>query len=103
MVIILFFFGYQKWRAHEVQRLLSFINNGWLIFSLYPLLGMRGATLSLGVSEWAFGRLLFLGYWNKAPGILGALTSTATLHSYGHHDSLYAPSAGKGPLVGFRP
>src|SRR6478672_9213016 len=78
MVIIFFFFGYQKWFAYEVDRLIPFISNGPLIFWLYPLLGMRGATLFLGVSEWIFGTLLFLGFWNKKLGILGALGSTAT-------------------------
>jgi uncharacterized membrane protein YkgB len=78
MVIIFFFFGYQKWFAYEVDRLIPFISNGPLIFWLYPLLGMRGATLFLGASEWTFGTLLFLGFWNKKLGILGALGSTAT-------------------------
>jgi uncharacterized membrane protein YkgB len=78
MVIIFFFFGYQKWFGYEVQRLIPFISNGPLIFWLYPLLGRRGATLFLGLSEWTFGTLLFLGFWNKTLGILGALGSTAT-------------------------
>jgi uncharacterized membrane protein YkgB len=39
---------------------------------------MRGATLFLGASEWTFGTLLFLGFWSKPLGILGALGSTAT-------------------------
>ena len=78
MVIIFFFFGYQKWFAYEVDRLIPFISNGPLIFWLYPALGMRGATLFLGVSEWTFGTLLFIGFWNKRLGILGALGSTAT-------------------------
>ncbi len=78
MVIIFFFFGYQKWFAYEVDRLIPFISNGPLIFWLYPLLGMRGATLFLGASEWTFGTLLFLGFWNKRLGILGALGSIAT-------------------------
>ena len=78
IVIIFFFFGYQKWFAYEVDRLIPFISNGPLIFWLYPLLGMRGATLFLGVSEWTFGTLLFLGFWNKRLGILGALGSIAT-------------------------
>jgi uncharacterized membrane protein YkgB len=78
MVIIFFFFGYQKWFAYEVNRLIPFISNGPLIFWLYPALGMRGATLFLGISEWTFGTLLFIGFWNKRLGILGALGSTAT-------------------------
>ena len=78
MVVIFFFFGYQKWFAYEVDRLIPFISNGPLIFWLYPLLGMRGATLFLGVSEWTFGTLLLLGFWNKRLGILGAVGSIAT-------------------------
>ena len=78
MVIIFFFFGYQKWFAYEVERLIPYISNGPLIFWLYPAFGMRGATLFLGVSEWTFGTLLFLGFWNKNLGILGALGSSIT-------------------------
>ena len=78
MVIIFFFFGYQKWFAYEVERLIPYISNGPLIFWLYPALGMRGATRFLGVSEWTFGTLLFLGFWNRKLGILGALGSSAT-------------------------
>jgi uncharacterized membrane protein YkgB len=78
MVIIFFFFGYQKWFAYEVERLTPYISNGPLIFWLYPAFGMRGATLFLGTSEWTFGTLLFLGFWNKTLGILGALGSTTT-------------------------
>jgi hypothetical protein len=65
MVIIFFFFGYQKWWAYEAERLIPYISNGPLIFWLYPAFGMRGATWFLGVSEWTFGTLLFLGFWNK--------------------------------------
>ena len=78
MVIIFFFFGYQKWWAYEAERLIPYISNGPLIFWLHPLFGIRGATLFLGVSEWTFGTLLFLGFWNKKLGILGALGSSVT-------------------------
>src|ERR1700751_1328491 len=73
MVIIFFFFGYQKWWAYEAERLIPYISNGPLIFWLYPAFGMRGATWFLGASEWTFGLLLFLGFWNKRLGVLGAL------------------------------
>jgi uncharacterized membrane protein YkgB len=78
MVLIFFFFGYQKWFQYEVERLIPYISNGPLIFWLYPALGMRGATWFLGASEWTFGTLLLLGFWNKKLGILGALGSTIT-------------------------
>ena len=78
MVIIFLFFGYQKWFAYEAQVLIPYISNGPLIFWLHPLFGIRGATWFLGVSEWSFGTLLFLGFWNKRLGILGALGSSIT-------------------------
>src|SRR6266849_6643299 len=70
MVIIFLFFGYQKWWEYEAQALIPYISNGPLIFWLYPVLGIRGATWFLGASEWTFGTLLFLGFWNKKLGIL---------------------------------
>ena len=73
MVIIFFFFGYQKWFEYEAQALLPYISNGPLIFWMYPVFGIRAATYFLGVSEWLFGALIFLGFWNKRLGILGAL------------------------------
>jgi uncharacterized membrane protein YkgB len=78
MVIIFLFFGYQKWFAYEAQTLIPYISNGPLIFWLYPVFGIRGASWFLGVSEWLFGTLLFLGFWNRKIGILGALGSVAT-------------------------
>jgi uncharacterized membrane protein YkgB len=78
MVIVFLFFGYQKWFAYEAERLIPYISHGPLIFWLYPVFGVRGASWFLGVSEWTFGTLLFLGFWDKRAGILGALGSTAT-------------------------
>jgi uncharacterized membrane protein YkgB len=78
MVIVFLFFGYQKWFAYEAERLIPYISNGPLIFWLYPVFGVRGASWFLGVSEWTFGTLLFLGFWDKRAGILGALGSTET-------------------------
>ena len=78
MVIIFAFFGYQKWFEYEFERLVPFISNGPLIFWLYPVFGHGGASWFLGAAEWTFGTLLFLGFWDKRAGILGALGSTAT-------------------------
>jgi uncharacterized membrane protein YkgB len=78
MVLIFAAFGYQKWFAYEAQVLIPYISNGPLIFWLYPAFGIRGASWFLGCSEWLFGALLFLGFWNKRLGILGAIGSTGT-------------------------
>jgi len=78
MVLIFLSFGYQKWFEYEAQVLIPYISNGPLIFWLYPAFGVRGASWFLGVSEWLFGALLFLGFWDKRLGILGAIGSTFT-------------------------
>ncbi len=78
MVVIFLFFGYQKWFEYEAKVLIPYISNGPLIFWLYPVFGIRGASWFLGVSEWLFGTLLFIGFWNKRLGILGAIGSIAT-------------------------
>src|SRR5258705_7859061 len=75
MVIIFLFFGYQKWFDYEAQALLPYIGHGPLIFWMYAVFGIRGATYFLGIGEWLFGTPLFPGYWNKRLGILGALCS----------------------------
>ena len=78
MVIIYFFFGYQKWFDYEAQGLIPFFTHGPLIFWMYPVFGMKVSAYLLGVSEWMFGALLLAGFWNKKLGVLGALGSVAT-------------------------
>lgn len=78
MALIFLMFGYQKWFEYEAKVLVPFISNGPLIWWLYPVFGVRGATYFLGASEWTFGLLIFAGFWSKRLGILGALGSIAT-------------------------
>ena len=78
MVIIFLFFGYQKWFEYEAQVLIPYISHGPLIFWMYPAFGVRGASWFLGAAEWSFCTLLFLGFWNKRLGILGALGACAS-------------------------
>jgi uncharacterized membrane protein YkgB len=78
LVLIFLFFGYQKWFEYEAQALVPYISHGPLIFWMYPVFGLHGATWFLGVSEWLFGALLFAGFWNKSLGILGALGAIGT-------------------------
>jgi uncharacterized membrane protein YkgB len=103
MVIIFLFFGYQKWFHYEAQALIPYISHGPLISWMYPVFGVRGATWFLGVSEWSFGALLFLGFWNKKLGILGALGSCfsfiATITIIPFIPNGWAPSAGGFPAM----
>jgi uncharacterized membrane protein YkgB len=103
MVIVFLFFGYQKWFEYEAQALIPYISHGPLIFWLYPVFGVRGATWFLGVAEWAFGALLFAGFWNKKLAILGALGSCfsfiATVTIIPFIPNGWAPSAGGFPAM----
>src|SRR6478735_5539162 len=103
IVIIFLLFGYQKWFDYEAQVLIPYISNGPLISWMYPVFGIRGACWFLGVSEWAFGMLLFLGFWNKRLGILGALGSCfsfiATITIIPFIPNGWAPSAGGFPAM----
>src|SRR5689334_18772907 len=78
MVLIFLLFGYQKWFEYEAQVLIPFISNGPLISWMYPVFGVRGACWFLGVSEWTFGALIFIGFWSKTAGVLGALGGIAS-------------------------
>jgi uncharacterized membrane protein YkgB len=81
MAIIFLFFGYQKWFEYEAQVLIPYISNGPLISWMYPVFGIRGASWFLGVSEWLICALLFLGFWDKRLGTLGAAGSVVTFIS----------------------
>jgi uncharacterized membrane protein YkgB len=81
MVIMFLFFGYQKWWPYEATRLVPYITNGPLIFWMYPAFGLQRASYFLGVSEWLFGSLIFLGFWNKKLGIIGSVGSCASFLS----------------------
>ena len=103
MVIIFVFFGYQKWFQYEAQALIPYISNGPLIFWMYPVFGIRGATYFLGAAEWLFGSLLFAGFWNRQLGVLGALGSClsfmATVTIIPFIPNGWAPSAGGFPAM----
>lgn len=78
MVVMFFFFAYQKWFEYEAQVLVPFISNGPLISWMYPVFGIRGASWFLGVAESLTFVLLLAGFWNKKLGVLGALASVVT-------------------------
>jgi len=103
MVVIFLLFGYQKWFYYEAQALIPYISHGPLIFWMYSIFGLKGATWFLGVAEWLFGALLFAGFWNKKLGILGALGScfsfVATVTIIPFIPNGWAPSAGGFPAM----
>jgi uncharacterized membrane protein YkgB len=68
MVIIFFFFGYQKWFDYEAQALIPYISNGPLTSWMYPVFGVRVDDMRTSVP----------GLLEQEIGILGALGSIVT-------------------------
>jgi uncharacterized membrane protein YkgB len=103
LVLIFLMFGYQKWFEYEAQVLIPFISNGPLISWMYPVFGVRGASWFLGASEWFICALLFLGFWSRPPGILGAagscVTFVTTVTIIPFMPNGWAPSAGGFPAM----
>lgn len=104
MVFEFFIFSYQKWFSFEAHQIAPFISHSPLVFWTIPALGIRGAGYFLGTTETIFGTLIFLGFWNKRLGALGALGSivtflgTATIIPF--LPDAWAPEAGGFPAMG---
>ena len=88
-MVIMFFFGYQKWFPYEFERLVPFISNGPLIWWLYPVFGHAGASYFLGLSEWTFGSLLLAGLGQAARRPWRPRLDRY-LHRDGHYHSVHA-------------
>ena len=75
----------------------------FLAVSALWLFGGRGATIFLGVSEWIFAALLFLGFWNPRLGALGSagavLTFIATVTIIPFFPNGWAAAAGGFPAM----
>jgi len=103
MVVIFVWFGYDKWFEAEIEGLVPLISHGPFISWTLPTLGIKGTTYLLGTSEWTFGTLLFLGFWNKKLGVLGALGSTltfiATFTIFPFAPGAWEPAAGGFPAM----
>jgi len=94
MVVIFLFFGYQKWFQYEAQALIPYISHGPLIFWMYPVFGVRGATYLLGVSEWLFGAFLFAGFLEQKVRSPWGFGGMRQLHRDVHYHSANAGRLG---------
>jgi len=99
MVIMFFFFGYQKWFPYEFERLVPFISNGPLIWWLYPVFGHAGAQpiFPWALSEWTFGSLLLAGFLGQAARRSRRPRLDRHLHRDGHDHSVHAGGLGRLP------
>jgi uncharacterized membrane protein YkgB len=75
MVIIYFFFGYQKWFPYEAHTLIPFISSSPLMAWMYPLFGLQGASWFFGdlrMVVWRAHTLRILGQAIRNSGALGS-------------------------------
>ena len=96
MVIIFLLFGYQKWFEYEAQVLIPFISNGPLISWTYPVFGVRGASIFLGVTEWAICLLLFWGFRIRTAGTPRRTWIVRHFRGNGYDHSFHAERLGRG-------
>jgi uncharacterized membrane protein YkgB len=81
MVFIFALFGWSKLHLFGAETMQPLIAHSPLVFWLLPAFGVRGAGWFLRGSEWTFGLLILLGFWNKPLGVLGAAGSLFTYAS----------------------
>jgi hypothetical protein len=95
MVIIFLFFGYQKWFEYEAQVLIPYISIGPLIFWMYPVFGIRGASWFLGAAEWSFGVPPVPGILGQAAGDPRGRRFDCHFRDDRHHHSVHAKWLGR--------
>ena len=78
IVLILLVFGYMKFLPYEAEGVAGIARDYWLFGWLYPLVGVAGASIVIGVLELAAGVLIALGGRFPRLGLVGALMGTAT-------------------------
>src|SRR5258708_1365243 len=99
MVIIFLAFGYQKCWEYEAQVLIPYISNGPLIFWLYPVFGIRGASWFLGGFGMAVRRALVPGVLEQKIGNSWSPWLVRDIRRDRHHHPVHAERLGSGCRV----
>jgi uncharacterized membrane protein YkgB len=107
MIFIFAIFGWSKFHEFEAESIKPLLEHNPFVFWLLPAFGVRGSGWVLGTVEWTLGTLIFLGFWNKPLGILGAAgamftyASTSTTILFLPSVMAWAPEAGGFPSITF--
>ncbi|MEQ7154938.1 YkgB family protein [Brevundimonas aurifodinae] len=78
IVLILLWFGYMKFLPYEAEGVKGIAETYWLFGWMYPLIGVQGASIVIGVLEITAGLLIALGGRFPFAGLVGALMGVAT-------------------------
>lgn len=79
IVLILLVFGYMKFLQYEAEGVAGIARDYWLFGWLYPLVGVAGTSIVIGVLELTAGTLIALGGRFPRFGLVGALMGVATV------------------------
>ncbi len=78
IAVILLWFGYMKFLPYEAEGVAGIAQDYWLFGWLYPIVGVAGASIVIGVLEIVAGLLIAVGGRLPVAGLLGALMGVAT-------------------------
>ena len=78
IVLILLVFGYMKFLPYEAEGVAGIARDYWLFGWLYPVVGVAGASMVIGVLEVTTGVLIALGGRFPGAGLVGGLMGVAT-------------------------
>ena len=78
IALILLWFGYMKFLPYEAEGVAGIAQDYWLFGWLYPIVGVAGASIVIGVLEITAGLLIAVGGRWPVAGLLGALMGVAT-------------------------
>ncbi len=78
IALILLWFGYMKFLPYEAEGVAGIAQDYWLFGWLYPIVGVAGASIVIGVLEITAGLLIAIGGRWPVAGLLGALMGVAT-------------------------
>ncbi|CAN5376271.1 hypothetical protein BH10PSE2_BH10PSE2_26270 [soil metagenome] len=78
IALILIWYGFMKFLPYEAEGVAGLARDYWLFGWMYPLLGVAGASMVIGVLEISGGLLIAMGGRFPKAGLVGALMGTAT-------------------------
>jgi reactive chlorine resistance protein C len=78
IALILLWFGYMKFLPYEAEGVAGIARDYWLFGWLYPVVGVAGSSIVIGVLEITAGLLIAIGGRWPVAGLLGALMGVAT-------------------------
>jgi uncharacterized membrane protein YkgB len=104
LIVVFFFFGYQKWFPYEAQALIPIVSHGPLVSWLYVVFQPQGASYFVGVWEGLVCLLLLASYRNQnfaALASVGAIVAClGSLTTIPFMPDAWEPTAGGFPAQG---